>query len=150
MLINTNEYTWRILMAVYTCIYIYTLYRPLPAWPEAGRAKTSRAAVFINMIKPISERNAHASLNVPWTCLIQIHVSAMEGQREREWERERKESHFTAQIEIVRLSFSLLAWISFRPLPTIDAGCMCLKIVYAQNYNVNLEDSLSSCLDVPW
>jgi hypothetical protein len=30
-------------------------------------------------------------------------------ERERVRERERKESHFTAQIEIVRLSFSLLA-----------------------------------------
>ena len=56
-------------------------------------------------------------------------------ERDRERERERKESHFTAQIEIVRitrtlsafqqlclsLSFSLLAKISSRPLPTIDA-----------------------------
>ena len=113
MLINTNEYTWRILMAVYTCIYIYTWYRPLmPAWPEAGRAKTSRAAVFINMIKPISERNAHASLNVPWTCLIQIHVSAMEGQREREWERERERSHISQHK--LRLFASLfLSWHEF-------------------------------------
>jgi len=62
------------------------------------------------MIKPISERNAHASLNVPWTCLIQIHVSAMEGEREIEKERERKESHFTAQIEIVRITRTLSAF----------------------------------------
>ena len=149
--------------SIYVYLYIHMIQTFDAGMTRGWKGKNQSCSCFYQHDQA-NQREKCACLTQCSMDMFDTNSRVSDGGRERDRERERKESHFTAQVEIVRitrtlsafqqlclsLSLSLLAKISSRPLPTIDAWCMCLKIVYAQNYNVNLEDSLSSCLDGPW